>query len=134
MEKTHIYSPLMSKIGTIQGTALIVSIFTLVILLLKIYPDMNNNARETSETIADLEKGLDDANIKLDRIRHQIGTRQHDEEIFRLKNLNIMLEGISSKNSGEASNQAKEIQEKINSLINQLQTGALNPETNKVQY
>ena len=133
MEKFQIFSPLRSTIGTIQGTALIISIFTLIILMVKIYPDMNNNVRETTEMIADMERRLDDANLKLDRIRFQVGPKQRDEEIIRLKNLKIVLEEISTKNSGEASNQAKEIQEKINSLIDQLQNSTLNLDKNKVQ-
>ncbi|OGL47703.1 MAG: hypothetical protein A2161_05660 [Candidatus Schekmanbacteria bacterium RBG_13_48_7] len=121
------------RVSTLQGTALILSIFSLIIILLKIYPDLNNNVRDTSEMFSELDRRLDEANLRLDRISRHIFASKFDEEILKLKRAGEVLEEIALKSSGETAMQAKLLQDKINSLILQLQKESISSIASKVQ-
>jgi len=105
-----------SKIGTVQGTALIISILTLIILL-QIFPNLNRNVKDTSDMIVRLENRLDNASLKMEQLNRRICSTKYDTEISSLNSMSGVLEEIIQKSSGDTAIQAKKVQDNMKSLI-----------------
>ncbi|MBN2382052.1 hypothetical protein JXQ70_04130 [bacterium] len=109
-----------SRVGTIEGTALILGVLLLIVVFYAILPEMRRFNEYISKDTIKLQEAVITLQVEQARLTKQLSSTNYEREIGEMKSVHYLLQELESKSASPIKEQIAVTNQEIEKLLDLL--------------